>query len=128
TCADCGIFTQTLGVAPNRQFVIRWKTTYFGHTGTAEFETLLTEGSGTLSVIYGPSADSGVAAASGTQQNLTVFTSFSCHTATLTSGLRVNYVPTGCPGGTPTPTPPRTPTPTPPFATPTPSPSPVLRF
>ena len=32
-CADCGIFTQTLGTAPNRQFVIRWKTTYFNHPG-----------------------------------------------------------------------------------------------
>ena len=49
TCPDCGIFTQTLGTAPNRQFVIRWKTTYFNHTGTAEFEVLLTEGSNTLS-------------------------------------------------------------------------------
>ena len=28
-CPDCGIFTQTLGTAPNRQFVIRWKTNYF---------------------------------------------------------------------------------------------------
>ena len=42
-----------LGTAPNRQFVIRWKTTYFNHAGTAEFEVLLTEGSNTLSVIYG---------------------------------------------------------------------------
>ena len=32
TCPDCGIFTQTLGTAPNRQFVIRWKTTYFNAT------------------------------------------------------------------------------------------------
>src|SRR5581483_1526573 len=47
TCPDCGIFTQTLGSPPNQQFVIRYKTTYFNHPGTAEFEVLLTEGSDT---------------------------------------------------------------------------------
>src|SRR6267143_319255 len=78
-CPDCGIFTQTLGTAPNRQFVIRWKTTYFNIAGsTAEFEVLLTEGSGTLSVIYGATANNGATGASGFQQDLTQFTSFSC--------------------------------------------------
>ena len=28
-CPDCGIFTQTLGNALNRQFIIRWKANYF---------------------------------------------------------------------------------------------------
>ena len=82
TCADCGIFTQTLGTAPNRQFVIRWKTTYFNLAGTAEFEVLLTEGSDTLSAIYGASANDGATGASGIQQDLNVFTSFSCMEAT----------------------------------------------
>ena len=105
-CADCGIFTQTLGTAPNRQFVIRWKTTYFDHPGkgTAEFEVLLTEGSDTLSAIYGATLDMGLEGASGIQRDLTVFTSFSCFEATLTPGLRVNYIPTGCGSPTPTPT------------------------
>ena len=105
-CPDCGIFTQTLGTAPNRQFVIRWKTTYFDHPGkgTAEFEVLLTEGSDTLSAIYGPILDSGWTGASGIQQDLTVFTSFSCFEATLAPGVRVNYIPTGCGSPTPTPT------------------------
>ena len=105
-CADCGIFTQTLGTAPNRQFVIRWKTTYFDHPGkgTAEFEVLLTEGSDTLSAIYGATLDMGLEGASGIQKDLTVFTSFSCFEATLTPGLRVNYIPTGCGSPTPTPT------------------------
>ena len=119
TCPDCGIFTQTLGTAPNRQFVIRWKTTYFNHTGTAEFEVLLTEGSNTLSVIYGANDNSGLTAASGIQRDVNVFTSFSCNEATLTPGLRVNYIPTGC--GSPTPTP----TPTPVRSTPTPRPRPT---
>jgi hypothetical protein len=123
-CPDCGIFTQTLGTAPNRQFVIRWKTTYFNHPGTAEFEVLLTEGSNTLSAIYGPSDNNGLEAASGIQQDVNVFTSFSCLKAGLTPGLRVNYIPTGCGSPTPTPTPPparHTPTPRP---RPTPPPRP----
>ena len=72
TAADCGIFTQTLGTPPNRQFVIRWKTTYFNHPGegTAEFEVLLTEGSDTLSAIYGATLNNGLEAASGIQQDL----------------------------------------------------------
>ena len=85
--------------------------------GTAEFEVLLTEGSDTLSVIYGASDNNGAEAASGIQQDLTLFTSFSCFEAVLTPGLRVNYIPTGCPTPTPTATPTVTPDPTP---TPTP--------
>src|SRR6059036_3688933 len=117
-CADCGIFTQTLGTAPNRQFVIRWKTTYFNFAGTAEYEVLLTEGSNTLSVIYGASQNNGLTAASGIQQDLNVFTSYSCMTAVLTPGLRVNYIPTGCGSPTPSPTATATATHTP-TATPT---------
>jgi len=120
-CPDCGIFTQTLGTAPNRQFVIRWKTTYFTPPAggdNAEFEVLLTEGSDTLTVIYGPSADTGLTAATGIQQDLNVFTSFSCNEATLTPGLRVDYIPTSC--GSPSPTPTATATAT---ATATPTPT-----
>jgi hypothetical protein len=134
-CADCGIFTQTLGTAPNRQFVIRWKTTYFNFPGTAEFQVLLTEGSDTLSAIYGTSENNGLTATSGIQQNETTFTSFSCFEATLTSGLRVNYIPTGCGSPTPTPTstatatatatPTATATVAPPRPTPTPRPRPT---
>ena len=96
TCAACGIFTQTLGTPPARQFIIRYKTTYFHHPGTAEFEVLLTEGSDTLSVIYGVSDNNGAGAASGIQRDLTQFTSFTCNEAVLTPGLRVDYTPTPC--------------------------------
>jgi len=114
-CTDCGIFTQTLGSPPNRQFVIRWKANYFNSPpgpAQAEFEVLLTEGSNTLSVIYGVTGDNGLTAASGIQQDLSVFTSFSCFEATLTPGLRVDYIPTGCGSPTPTPTATATGTPT----------------
>jgi hypothetical protein len=106
-CTGCGIFTQTLGTAPNRQFVIRWKANYFNSPpgpAQAEFEVLLTEGSNTLSVIYGVTGDNGLTAVSGIQQDLKVFTSFSCDEATLTPGLRVDYIPASCGSPTPTPT------------------------
>src|SRR6476661_190329 len=48
-CPGCGIFTQTVGTAPNRQFLIRWKANYFNSPpgpAQAEFEAILTEGSG----------------------------------------------------------------------------------
>ena len=107
-CTGCGIFTQTLGTAPNRQFVIRWKANYFNSPpgpAQAEFEVLLTEGSNTLSVIYGVTGDNGLTAVSGIQQDLNVFTSFSCNEATLIPGLRVDYIPTTCGSPTPTATP-----------------------
>ena len=128
-CPDCGIFTQTLGTAPTRQFVIRWKANYFNSPpgpAQAEFEVLLTEGSNTLSVIYGATGDNGLTAVSGIQQDLNVFTSFSCDEATLTPGLRVDYIPSSCGSPTPTPTATATATPTPgPRHTPTPRPRPT---
>src|SRR5262245_24552298 len=98
-CTGCGIFTQTVGTAPNRQFIIRWKTNYFNSPpgpAQAEFQAVLTEGSGTLSVIYGTTGDNGLTAVSGTQQDLNVFTSFSCDEAVLNPGVRVDYIPTTC--------------------------------
>jgi hypothetical protein len=100
-CPACGIFTQTIGAAPNRQYVIRWRTTFYDFPGEAEFEVVLTEGSGTVSVIYGPSVNNGETASSGMQYDATRFTQFSCDTASLTNGLRVDFNPTGC--ATPTP-------------------------
>ena len=62
-----GIFTAILGAPPNRQFVIEWRTTYFQRSGSANFEVVLTEGSSTLSVIYGTNTDNGSMETSGIQ-------------------------------------------------------------
>jgi len=113
TCpGGCGIFSTVSGSAPNRQFLLEWRTTYFGRAGTARFEVVFYENSRTITTVYGPTADNGVQAESGVQQSSTgPATQFSCHTATLTSGLRLDYVPTTC--GTSTPTPVITATPCP---------------
>jgi hypothetical protein len=105
--AGNGIFTAVLGSPPNRQFVIEWRTSYFQRAGSANFEVLLTEGSGTLSVIYGANTDNGSMQTSGIQSSdLGPFTQFSCGESTLVNGLRVNYVPTGGPPPPPPPPPP----------------------
>jgi len=85
-----GIFTAVVGSAPNRQFIIEWRATYFGRTGTANFEVILPEDSGTLSIIYGATADNGAQETSGIQAADigTAFTQFSCGHPTLASGLR----------------------------------------
>jgi hypothetical protein len=120
-CAGgCGIFTAISGSTPHRQFVIEWRTTYFGTTATSDEEIIFYEDSTTITMVYGPNADSGSGEVSGLQAgNTGPFTQFSCGTAALTNGLRVDYVPGTClPTNTPTRTstwtrtPTRSPTPT----------------
>ncbi|NOT47774.1 MAG: hypothetical protein HOP17_08485, partial [Acidobacteria bacterium] len=119
-----GIFTNTTGSAPNRQFFIEWRTNPFG-TGTAttapsvQFAVVLTEGSDAIRYIYaltGTGANlNGSSATSGVQRmdTGTQFTQFSFNTPTLTPGLQLSGArPAGvcspgtgtCSGG-PTPTP-----------------------
>ncbi|MDQ2806739.1 MAG: S-layer homology domain-containing protein [Chloroflexota bacterium] len=102
-----GIYTATTGVAPTRQFVVRWQTTYFNHTGDANFEILFNETLPTISIIYGANANNGAEASSGVQLNFGQYTAYSCNTAVLAAGTRVDYVPVSCNGtGTPTAGPP----------------------
>jgi len=77
TCPGCGIYSNTIGTAPNRQFVLRWNTTYFRHDGEANFEVVLNENSPTISYIYGATADNGADATSGVQRNLGQYTQYS---------------------------------------------------
>ena len=77
-CPDCGIFTQTLGTPPNRQFVIRWKTTYFNHPGHRRVRGPTDRRLGyAVGDLWGERQQRREAA-SGIQQDLTRFTSFSC--------------------------------------------------
>jgi hypothetical protein len=96
-CTACGIYTETFGTAPNRQFVVRWHVTYFANEANeAQFQAVLTEGSNQIYAIYGPSADSGAGAVVGTQYDLTRFAQYLCDQAVLTNGLRINFIPSGC--------------------------------
>jgi hypothetical protein len=103
--SGCGIFTAVTGTAPNRVFVIEWRTAYFGRSGTANFEVLFYENNPfCFDVIYGSTVDDGSSEESGVQQSATGpgATTFSCNEPTLTNGLKVTYC---CEGATPTPTP-----------------------
>ncbi len=102
-----GIYSATVGTAPNRDFVLRWQATYFySDTVETNFEVVLHENSSTLSVIYGqtgPVSPTEAQPSAGIQLNLGQYTSYICHTA-IPVGTRVDYVPIGC-GVTPSPTP-----------------------
>jgi len=135
-----GIYTNTIGAAPNREFYIEWRAQHFSETAngpiTINFAIVLTEGSDVVRYIYaatGIGAQAGGASATvGIQKQGTGtdFTQFSFNTASLSPGLQITLAPPSC-GGTPTPTPPPTPgvtptpSPTPPPATPTPTPPPA---
>jgi hypothetical protein len=111
---NCGVFTSVTGTAPNRQFNIEWRAVHFADTtAAANFEVVLNESVTSFDVIYGATSDSGLDETSGVQAGSAgPATTFSCGTATLTSGLKVTY---NCAGGgqSPTPTPTATGSPTP---------------
>jgi len=94
--AGGGIFTSVSGVAPNRIFNIEWRASYFPGTGTVSFEARLFEGQQRVDFIYGTITGSpGGSATVGLQGGptpTTLFTSFSCNTASLSSGLGISFV------------------------------------
>lgn len=96
--ASAGIYTATLGSAPNRQFVIEWRNVrYFGDSGRrVGFEVILNE-SGDVQTMYrdiasgdglemGNSATVGIENAAGT-----VALQHSANEAVLSTGLAVRY-------------------------------------
>jgi|GEM_PF-503157 len=97
-----GIFTNTLGTAPNRQFVIEWRAQHFSNVAadgiTTNFAVILNEGSNSFDYIYtltgmgGTAANTnGVSATVGVQrQNSgTQFTQHSFNQAVITPGLKL---------------------------------------
>jgi hypothetical protein len=68
-----GIFTQTLGTAPNRRFIIEWIKPFFGGTDQIQFEVVLFESSNLIQFRYfdlnglgGNGATIGIAGPAGT--------------------------------------------------------------
>lgn len=89
-----GIFTTTLGSAPNRTFVIEWRAGFYSNcTGTANFEVLLYEGQTFFDVVYADGGScGGSSATSGVESSGTgPFTQYSCNTAALTGGVSLRY-------------------------------------
>ena len=82
--AGAGIFTATIGAAPNRKFVIEWRSYYYASAPAAptlNYEVVFTEGSSTFDVIYGATFADRVSATIGVQDTTGPFTQFVCNTA-----------------------------------------------
>ena len=89
-----GVFTATLGEAPNRRFVVEWRA-HAQVSRAVNFEVIFHENSGRITTIYGhmgfdldwdrPTA--------GIQRDRGTGTAYSCGDKPLTEGLRVDYVP-----------------------------------
>lgn len=94
-----GIYTNTIGTAPNRQFVVEWRATHFAETTTAistNFAVVLTEGTANITYIYtltGTGAQAnGVTATVGVQRQSTgtQFTQHSFNSAVIMPGTSLN--------------------------------------
>ncbi len=97
---DAGIFTNTIGTAPNRQLVVEWRAQHF-NGGTAEtgitfnFAAVLTEGTSQIDYIYttvGATANTnGSSATVGVQKATTGtdFTQYSFNQSVITPGMKL---------------------------------------
>jgi len=97
--ANGGIYTQTIGTAPNRQLVIEWRGQHFAETTnnviTVNYAVVLNEGSSSFDYIYtstgiAPNAN-GVSATVGVQRQAggPQFTQHSFNSAVITPGLKL---------------------------------------
>lgn len=96
-----GVFTTTVGTAPNREFHIEWRTIYFSGAGTANFEIRLYEGSSSFDIVYGTIGQSGASATIGCQEGTGVHTTtHSCNvTGTVPSGTKLTFALPACVDG-----------------------------
>ena len=67
--ATHGIFTGTVGTAPNRQWVVEWRTNFRSTANPANFEVIFREGDPTVSYVYGAITGAGANATIGAQSN-----------------------------------------------------------
>ncbi len=93
-----GIYTQVVGTAPNRQWVVEWRGQHFDDTGTAQtlnFAVVFNEGTNRFNYVYaltGVVSPNGVSATIGAQagNSGTNFTQFSFNTASsVTAGQQL---------------------------------------
>ncbi len=107
-----GIFTQTVGTAPNRQFVVEWRARHWINAQTlgavdTNFAIVFNEGSNRFNYVYALTGAgafvNGVSATAGVQADTTgsTFTQFSANTASLFAGqkLDTSFAPSVCTPG-----------------------------
>ena len=92
------VLYQTLGSAPNRQFVVQWDTAHYGGSDRGVFTLVLNETSNDIDVCYldtgmgSASYDRGVSATVGIQRDTSTALQYSCNTAALSDGLLIRYI------------------------------------
>ena len=96
-----GVFTKVSGTAPTRQFIVEWKAAFVSGGATLDFETIFSEASPTISVIYG-GGTWGQASTVGVQGSGTgPFTQFACDGPGVATGIRLDFTLSTGGGGTP---------------------------
>ena len=88
-----GIFTAVNGSAPDRDYVIEWRTHYAQQQGTSNEEIIFHENSTTIDVVYGHNEDHGAGEVSGLQRDTgSAFAEFSCGDGVLTDAQTNRFV------------------------------------
>ena len=99
-----GVYTAVVGSAPNRQFVIEWRTTDIENDEAMNFEVILHEGSPVVTVIYGDLGNSTDGLIVGVQETSAgPFTQYLCQDfggggQAVADGTRLDFVPAGVTG------------------------------
>jgi hypothetical protein len=89
-----GIFSATLGNAPNRTFVVEWRAHYGGgRTDITNVEVIFTENSSTIRMVYGDNTDEGLNQVSGMQLGQgEQYDQYSCHAPLLTARKAIDWI------------------------------------
>jgi outer membrane protein assembly factor BamB len=119
-CATCGIYTATVGTAPNRTFIVEYRMRYFNQqesSPTLDYEIQLHEGQSTFDYVYGlitsySNTDSSLTIGVQRSHNPDIFTSYYCdpsgHTPPPLAGQKLTWTYSTCSQGTATATVPAT--------------------
>jgi len=93
-----GVYTQTIGTAPNRRYVVQWNASHYGGGSTLlDVRAVLKEGKGDIDVCYvntttgSASYDLGITSTSGIQSGTGAYLQYSCNTANVGAGLLLTY-------------------------------------
>ena len=94
TVGTNGIFTTTTGNAPNRKFIVEWRTIYYNTPSTdttQDYEIVFTEGQRFFDVIYSPTFADRASATIGCQDGAGTFTEFVCNAAGPAAGTSLRF-------------------------------------
>ncbi|HSH03058.1 MAG TPA: Ig-like domain-containing protein [Anaerolineae bacterium] len=104
--SDTGdVYTATVGVAPDRQFIIQWhQRPHFSNVGDSTFQVIFYESSNKIDFVYqdvifgNPSFDNGASATVGLQQNSGNALQYSFNQPIIADGLAICFSPPSGPG------------------------------